>query len=43
MIKMLDNITLIPISVEDIDDIFETINNERLFLRTWLPFVDKTK
>jgi ribosomal-protein-serine acetyltransferase len=37
-----DHIELKPIDTSDASFIFETINNEREYLRKWLPFVDKT-
>jgi ribosomal-protein-serine acetyltransferase len=38
-----DEILLKEIGLEDVKSIFETINNERYYLREWLPFVDLTK
>ena len=43
MIKVNDNITLYPLSVDDIFKIFNTLNDEREYMREWLPFVDATK
>ncbi len=38
-----DEILLKEIGLEDVTSIFETINNEREFLRKWLPIVDLIK
>lgn len=43
MIKVSEDIILNPISVDDIFKIFNTLNNEREYMREWLPFVDTTK
>lgn len=37
-----DHLELKEIQLSDAPDIFQTINNERASLRTWLPFVDFT-
>lgn len=37
------HISLKHIEMADAPAIFETISNERLYLRTWLPFVDTTQ
>jgi Acetyltransferases, including N-acetylases of ribosomal proteins len=37
-----ENILLKQIELEDATDIFNTINNQRQYLRKWLPFVDLT-
>jgi len=42
MIQVSDEITLYPLSVDDIFKIFNTLNNERDYMREWLPFVDTT-
>lgn len=42
MIQVLDNAVLSPLSEKDIPDIFNTLNNERDYMRVWLPFVDYT-
>ena len=42
MIQVTDNIVLKAISLEAAKDIFNTINNEREYLRQWLPFIDLT-
>lgn len=43
MIQVSDDIALYPLSVDDIFKIFNTLNNEREYLREWLPFVDTTR
>lgn len=43
MIQVSDDIVLYPLSVDDIFKIFNTLNNEREYMREWLPFVDSTK
>lgn len=42
MIRVSEDIKLYPLSVDDIFKIFNTINNEREYMREWLPFVDTT-
>ncbi len=42
MIQVLDDVVLSPLSEKDIPDIFNTLNNERDYMRVWLPFVDST-
>ena len=42
MIEVTDDIVLYPLSVDDIFKIFNTLNNEREYMREWLPFVDAT-
>ena len=43
MIEVSDDIVLYQLSVDDIFKIFNTLNNEREYMREWLPFVDATK
>lgn len=43
MIQVSDDITLYPLSVDDIFRIFNTLDSEREYMREWLPFVDTTK
>lgn len=42
MIQVSDDIKLIPLSVDDIFKIFNTLDSEREYMREWLPFVDAT-
>lgn len=42
MIQVLEDVVLNPLSEKDIPDIFNTLNNEREYMRVWLPFVDYT-
>ena len=42
MIQIFDDVVLNPLSEKDISDIFNTLNNEREYMRVWLPFVDYT-
>lgn len=42
MIQVLDDVVLNPLSEKDIPDIFNVLNNEREYMRVWLPFVDFT-
>lgn len=42
MIRVSEDIILNPLSVDDIFKIFNTLNNERDYMREWLPFVDTT-
>lgn len=42
MIQVSDDIVLYPLSVDDIFKIFNTLNDEREYMREWLPFVDAT-
>ncbi|HKK81293.1 MAG TPA: GNAT family protein [Prolixibacteraceae bacterium] len=37
------SIVLNPMGLDDAETIFDAINNNRTFLRRWLPFVDATK
>lgn len=43
MIQISDDIVLYPLSVDDIFKIFNTLNDEREYMREWLPFVDTTR
>jgi len=43
MIQVSDEIVLYPLSVDDIFKIFNTLNEERDYMREWLPFVDTTQ
>ena len=43
MIQVSDDIALYPLSVDDIFKIFNTLNDEREYMREWLPFVDTTQ
>jgi len=43
MIEITDDIVLYPLSVDDIFKIFNTLNEEREYMREWLPFVDTTQ
>lgn len=43
MIQVSDKIVLYPLSVDDIFRIFNTLNDEREYMREWLPFVDATR
>ncbi|MBD8389907.1 GNAT family N-acetyltransferase [Dysgonomonas sp. BGC7] len=42
MIKVSEEIVLNPLSVDDIFRIFNTLNEQREYMREWLPFVDTT-
>jgi len=42
MIQVSEDIVLYPLSVDDIFKIFNTLNEEREYMREWLPFVDTT-
>jgi ribosomal-protein-serine acetyltransferase len=42
-LKVDDEILLKEIGLEDVTSIFETIDNERKYLKEWLPFVELTK
>jgi len=42
-IHVTDDILLRQIELSDVDDIFETIDNQRVYLGEWLPFVESTK
>ena len=42
MIEVSEDIKLIPLSVDDIFKIFNTLDSEREYMREWLPFVDTT-
>lgn len=42
MIRITDDIQLIPLCLDDISDIFRMLNDEREYMREWLPFVDHT-
>jgi len=42
MILVSNDITLIPLSLDDASDIFVTLDGEREYMREWLPFVDNT-
>lgn len=43
MIQVSADIILNPLSVDDIFKIFNTLNEERTYMRQWLPFVDATQ
>ena len=43
MIQVSEDIKLIPLSVDDIFKIFNTLNDEREYMREWLPVVDTTQ
>ena len=43
MIQVSEEIELYPLSVDDIFKIFNTLNDEREYMREWLPFVDSTR
>lgn len=43
MIQVSEDIELYPLSVDDIFRIFNTLNDEREYMREWLPFVDATR
>ncbi|WP_085536452.1 GNAT family N-acetyltransferase [Massilibacteroides vaginae] len=43
MIRITDDIQLIPLCLDDISDIFRMLNDEREYMREWLPFVDNTQ
>ncbi len=42
MISLSDNVYMKPLLVEDIPYLFQLIDDERSYLRQWLPFVDFT-
>lgn len=42
-IKIEDNFSLHPVSLQSAQVIFDSINSSRSHLRKWLPFVDSTK
>ncbi|MDD4514250.1 GNAT family protein [Massilibacteroides sp.] len=42
MIRISDDIQLIPLCLDDATDIFRILNDEREYMREWLPFVDNT-
>jgi ribosomal-protein-serine acetyltransferase len=42
-IHVTNDIQLRQIELSDADDIFETIDNQRVYLGEWLPFVESTK
>lgn len=42
MIRILEDVELQKVSLKDVSFIYKTIDNEREYLREWLPFVDNT-
>ena len=42
MLQINDDTFLKPLSCEDAQSIFDVLDNEREYMRTWLPFVDHT-
>lgn len=42
MIHVAEGIKLLPLSVDYIETIFNLLNDERDYMREWLPFVDAT-
>lgn len=42
LLTVSDSISLHQIRKEDAEDIFNTINTQRNYLRKWLPFIDNT-
>lgn len=43
MIQVSEDVVLYPLSVDDIFKIFNTLDQEREYMREWLPFVDTTR
>lgn len=43
MIQISEDIALYPLSVDDIFKIFNALDEEREYMREWLPFVDATR
>lgn len=43
ILRLNESLLLKQIEISDAEDIFETIDNQRTYLRKWLPFIDFTK
>ena len=43
MIRIIDDIQLIPLCPDDIPDIFRMLNDEHAYMREWLSFMDLRK
>jgi ribosomal-protein-serine acetyltransferase len=42
MIRVSDDIQLVPLCLDDASSIFRLLDSEREYMREWLPFVDYT-
>jgi ribosomal-protein-serine acetyltransferase len=43
IINLTDCLLLKQIEISDAEEIFETVNSQRIYLRKWLPFIDSIK